>query len=1179
MVYISLFFCLPAAFCQNNIALTFSQGHLGAVTALDISTDGNIVISSGDDRKIKLWDVGQKRLIKTINAHEIGITDISLSSDNQYIVSSGLDHKVRVWSTKTGELLDQIENLQESVQEVRFENKKVIYINSIGNIYHWDWQTDDDNKTYHWNENFSDGISRFLTIERSSNVFIGNFKGEVQVWNPHSKRLKAKRKLHNDWVSGLVYIKNQNLLVSGSWDGSLVGWDTKNDSIYQLDIIPDGSGVKDISYSQQNNMLIVTTTGNHAYFYTIENKHLSRNTHLEKEGVGDTAFSTTGEIGVVSYLNGDIEMWDVKNLKVLSSWKPVTSKATDFTISKNSGDIAVSSHEGDIKLWEFGSRKDLKKWEAHDDQITYLRYLTNGFLMSCGLDSTINFWNPSNYYQKHDSYKHTSSITHAFSLSHHLIVFSDENGDVFTFDFDTQLPSKVYSSYYPITSVTTNNSGSKIVFALSNRKIGIIDLTTNDTQLINADDWYIKSIKFNQKEDKIIIGGKHKLTLIDAETYEVIHSVDIEEPVQSTVFTYDDQYILVGGQNGVLRSYTNDLSSVVFDYSQNANDILQLADFKGKQVFLTLSNDFSINIWDLESNNKYGGVYINGETGWMVEHFSGLFDASESNINDLYYVANQEIIELNQLQNMYWEPGLATKLFTGEPLRQVPIINEIALFPEAETQKRNNKLIIDVTDRGGGIGKVGVLVNGKEVLDDISNYKTNFIQSAFVNGRRKERYIVPLDSINYLFTSEHLNDITVIVENTEGSLNGRGLTIKHRDNKNTAEPNFYGIVIGVSDYRGSSLDLKYAAKDATSISEAVKTSAEELFGTNRVKITTLTTDETEPQNQPSKENIQAAFDSLSKMMTPSDVLFIFMAGHGMSKKFNTGEEDFYFLTKDMITADIEEEEIRNNYCISGKEWLDWMKKMPVTRQVFIMDACNAGQFAETILAVRNVDEESVRLRALERVRSRSGMYLLAGASADKVSYESTLYGQGLLTYSILDYFKTGNLRKGEFVDVQLLFGNAVDEVPRLAERFGAFQQPEMRIPNGGDSFDIGRVTDQLKNNIDLNNNIPRIRATQFEEESTWIDELEFADKIDKQLLIRSESKNNRYNPFIFSPYIKGENVFQIKGKYHKTDDGINMQIKILEGDQIKHSFEILENDPKLLVDKVIFGVISYFNNL
>lgn len=94
MVYISLFFCLPAAFCQNNIALTFSQGHLGAVTALDISTDGNIVISSGDDRKIKLWDVGQKRLIKTINAHEIGITDISLSSDNQYIVSSGFDLKV-----------------------------------------------------------------------------------------------------------------------------------------------------------------------------------------------------------------------------------------------------------------------------------------------------------------------------------------------------------------------------------------------------------------------------------------------------------------------------------------------------------------------------------------------------------------------------------------------------------------------------------------------------------------------------------------------------------------------------------------------------------------------------------------------------------------------------------------------------------------------------------------------------------------------------------------------------------------------------------------------------------------------------------------------------------------------------------------------------------------------------
>ena len=42
-------------------------------------------------------------------------------------------------------------------------------------------------------------------------------------------------------------------------------------------------------------------------------------------------------------INGEIEMWDVKNLKLLSSWKPITSSAEHFTISKN---IAKKRYRG-----------------------------------------------------------------------------------------------------------------------------------------------------------------------------------------------------------------------------------------------------------------------------------------------------------------------------------------------------------------------------------------------------------------------------------------------------------------------------------------------------------------------------------------------------------------------------------------------------------------------------------------------------------------------------------------------------------------------------------------------------------------------------------------------------------------------------------------------------------------
>ena len=47
------------------------------------------------------------------------------------------------------------------------------------------------------------------------------------------------------------------------------------------------------------------------------------------------------------------------------------------------------------------------------------------------------------------------------------------------------------------------------------------------------------------------------------------------------------------------------------------------------------------------------------------------------------------------------------------------------------------------------------------------------------------------------------------------------------------------------------------------------------------------------------------------------------------------------------------------------------------------------------------DVPGSQVRALERVKDRNGLHLLAGAAADASSYEASRYGQGLLTYSLL----------------------------------------------------------------------------------------------------------------------------------------------------------------------------------
>ena len=77
-------------------------------------------------------------------------------------------------------------------------------------------------------------------------------------------------------------------------------------------------------------------------------------------------------------------------------------------------------------------------------------------------------------------------------------------------------------------------------------------------------------------------------------------------------------------------------------------------------------------------------------------------------------------------------------------------------------------------------------------------------------------------------------------------------------------------------------------------------------------------------------------------------------------------------------------------------------------QVLILDTCRSGRKVEKLTEKRDVPGSQVR--ALERVKERTEVHVLAGCAADSVSYEASRYGQGILTYSLLLGMRGAKLR-------------------------------------------------------------------------------------------------------------------------------------------------------------------------
>ena len=72
-----------------------------------ISSD--ILASGSSDQTIKLWNITNGQLIRTLTGHAGDIERaLDLMSDGQTLVSGSEDHKIKLWNWKTGECLNTI---------------------------------------------------------------------------------------------------------------------------------------------------------------------------------------------------------------------------------------------------------------------------------------------------------------------------------------------------------------------------------------------------------------------------------------------------------------------------------------------------------------------------------------------------------------------------------------------------------------------------------------------------------------------------------------------------------------------------------------------------------------------------------------------------------------------------------------------------------------------------------------------------------------------------------------------------------------------------------------------------------------------------------------------------------------------------------------------------------------
>lgn len=194
----------------------------------------------------------------------------------------------------------------------------------------------------------------------------------------------------------------------------------------------------------------------------------------------------------------------------------------------------------------------------------------------------------------------------------------------------------------------------------------------------------------------------------------------------------------------------------------------------------------------------------------------------------------------------------------------------------------------------------------------------------------------------------------------------------------------WALIIGITNFKDPSINLKYAAKDATDFRNFLVNEAN--FKADHVK---LLTDE-----GATREKIVGNLGEtwLRRLANPDDLVVIYVSTHGSPERKDIGGANFI----------VPYEGTLDNLVLTGipMQWLTAgiQETVHCNRIVLVLDICHAG-------AAGGIASKGF-LRTVNDQVLGTGQLVIASSKADQISWESGRYPNGVFTRKLIEALRT-----------------------------------------------------------------------------------------------------------------------------------------------------------------------------
>ena len=539
-------------------------GHKDGVWGVDISNDGQTLVTASWDHSLKLWQQNGK-LLKTISGHKNRVYKVKFSQNNQLIASASVDRTVKLW-TFDGEPLRTL-NTNKPVYDVTFSPDDQILIAATGNdLQIWTVEgkllkTLEEHDAEVYDVEFSNNGQFFLSSSKDKTI---------KLWNKNGQLLKTFRD-HNNTVWEVEWGEDDSYFLSASEDGTIKKWNL--DGTVIKTIVAHNSAVMDIEIVPQSKVFFSVGEDKTIKFWSPQGE-LIDSFDGHQDGILDLAIHPKREFWVSASWDKTVKLWK-PNKPLWINYLEHQGEIRGIAFSPDQNRIVTASRDHTLKLWN-PQQDSIISLEDHEDGVSTVVYSPDGqFFASGSRDETVRLWN-----NQGENFRtlegHTDWVlTVAISPNNQLIASGGLDRTIKLWRKDGTLITTITEHERGVLDLAFSPDGKYLVSSSRDQTIKIWRLDGSLVRNIEGHQAPVRTIAISPDGSKIVSGSRDNTVKVWSWDGELLHTLqEHQERVWDVAFSPNGEMIASGSDDGTVRFWNLDGQLIKTLYSYSSPEFL-----------------------------------------------------------------------------------------------------------------------------------------------------------------------------------------------------------------------------------------------------------------------------------------------------------------------------------------------------------------------------------------------------------------------------------------------------------------------------------------------------------------------------------------------------------------------------------------------------------------------------